>query len=58
MDDEDGKTEDTHSVMEEEGDDIASKYGFRERVILDMSLPSGEREIINDYMMLFSDRNP
>lgn len=33
------------------------KYGFRESVILDMSLPTQEREIIVEYPMKFLDRN-
>lgn len=57
---EEGKTEETHSVIDEEElvDDLASKYGFKQSVILDMTLPSLEREVINEYNMLFSDRNP
>ncbi len=30
-------------------DELAAKFGFKKEVILDMWLPSGERECINDY---------
>jgi hypothetical protein len=40
-----------------EEDDLMNKYGFKQRLIIDMQLPSGEREIISDYYMQFVDRN-
>ena len=55
------KSEDSISVIEEEEDDqlndIEMKYGFRQSVILEMTLPTGEREIIAEYQMKFLDRN-
>ena len=55
------KSEDSVSVIEEEEDDqmndIEMKYGFRQSVILEMTLPTGEREIIGEYQMKFLDRN-
>lgn len=37
--------------------EMLNKYGFRHYIDLDMTLPSGEREIIKDYQMSFIDRN-
>ena len=57
---EENKSEDNLSDMDGEGeeDDLASKFGFRQIVSLDMELPNGEHEIINHFPMQFIDRNP
>lgn len=36
---------------------IINKFGFKDSVILDMTLPSGEREVITDFQMQFLNRN-
>ena len=51
---EDGKTEqdDIDSIIDEEEDaaeELTSKYGFKQSVVLDMQLPGNEREIIHEY---------
>ena len=38
-------------------EEMLDKFGFRQDVVLDLSLPSGEREVIQDYPMQFIDRN-
>lgn len=48
------------SVMgEEDGyeDEMLGKFGFKQNVVLDMQLPSGEKEVAVDYKMQFIDRN-
>ena len=37
--------------------EILAKYGFTHSVIVDMLLPTGERETLNNYKMHFIDRN-
>ena len=60
---EESKSEDSLSIVEGgEGEDqqmnaIFNKYGFKHQVILDMTLPSGEKELIPNYQMQFLDRN-
>jgi hypothetical protein len=40
-----------------EEDDLVGRFGFKQKVVLDMTLPSGEREGNDEYMMQFIDRN-
>ncbi len=50
---------DDGSEMNEETEpfEIENKYSFKQPVILDMQLPSFEKEVIMGYPMLFTDRN-
>ena len=51
-----GEEEDDESQLGEEEDQLA-KFGFKQPVTLDMTLPDGEKEVIEEYMMQFIDRN-
>lgn len=45
-------------MEEEEDEGEINKYAFKQNVVLDMTLPSGEREATMNYQMQFLDRNP
>ena len=40
-----------------EEDDLLSKYGFRQPVELELTLPTEEKELVLDYELKFIDRN-
>ncbi len=41
-----GENEEDSQIVEE---DVLGKFGFKQNVILDMHLPGGERETIDEY---------
>lgn len=54
-DDQGEELEDSQMINEE--DELVNKYGFKQQVELELTLPTDEKEYITDYEMKFLDRN-
>ena len=46
--------ENSHAVND---DEIMNKFGFRQKIEIELSLPTDEKEFILDFEMKFLDRN-